>query len=186
MPYEQDSRQREKKFFFNFKFILFCYHIKPFKYIKQIASVDKYMKKNKKETLSGLCNYLGQQEEVIFAYIFGSFIKKVNFRDIDVSIFMRPEPDLIRLGTLQSGISSFTGMQCDLILLNDLHKKNPALAYEIVTQGEVLINKKPEIQLQFKEDVFLHYFDTAYLRKGMENAFARRLETGKFGLRNYE
>ena len=144
------------------------------------------MKKNKKETLSGLCNYLGQQEEVIFAYIFGSFIKKEYFRDIDIGIFMRPAPDLIRLGTLQSGISSFTGLQCDLILLNDLYKKSPAFAYEIVTQGEVLINKKPEIQLQFKKEVFLFYFDTAYLRREMDSAFARRLETGKFGLRNYE
>lgn len=143
-------------------------------------------KKNKKNIRPAIREYLMQQEEVVFAWLFGSFVNNKTWRDIDVAIYTRNKPELIRLGTMQTELSGLTGHEVDLIHLNNLAKKNPAFAYEIVTRGELLFSDDPQLHRQYKQNVLLYYFDTAYLRERVDQAFTGRLESKKFGQRNYE
>lgn len=140
---------------------------------------------SKEATISEIKKYLARQDDVVFAYVFGSFVKRKAFRDIDIAIYINSEIDLLRLGSIQSELTELTGENIDLVLLNGLPGKNPAFAHEIVTHGELLFTTHQEKFVHYKRKALLFFFDTARLREGVQGAFAKRLESGKFGHRNY-
>ncbi len=140
-------------------------------------------KENIKHTLK---QYLLQQGEVMFAYLFGSFVQGKQYRDIDIAIYTESKPELIRLGIIQAELSQRTRVDTDLTCLNNLPAKNPSLAYDIVTHGMLLFSKNSEKHTSYKKKALMYYFDTAPLRKDIEQAFSNRLASDKFGARNYE
>lgn len=134
---------------------------------------------------STLKKYFSGQEEVVFSYLFGSFVNGDDYRDVDLGIYTE-QVELLGLGTMHSEISDLINCEFDLIFLNDIPRKNPVLAYEVVTKGELLTNREPKIHTRYKREALLFYFDTAYLRNKVDNAFKKRLKENKFGSRNYE
>lgn len=143
-------------------------------------------KKSQKTVRTAVKKYLSEKKRVSFAYLFGSFAKNDVYRDIDVAIFFKSKPDLLKLGEIQAELQSLIPeTPVDMLLLNDLINKKPVLAQQVITKGALLINNDPENHGQFKEKTMQVYFDTAYLRKLMDEAFANRLEKGEFGARNY-
>jgi len=141
---------------------------------------------NKQKLKSQINQYLSGEKEVLFAYVFGSFIRDAAYRDIDIAVYMKPFPDLVRLGRMQAELSGLTGKETDLVLLNKLPNKNPSFAHNIVSRGELLLNRNPKQHTGYKHRVLLMYFDTAPLREKVDRAFEKRVESGKFGQRNYE
>jgi len=141
---------------------------------------------DKSDVKSSIRNYLFQQKNVIFALIYGSFITEKAFRDIDIAIFTGSDRNLLRLGKMKAELSKLTQTETDLIYLNNLYSKDPAFAYEVVKKGELIVNKRPEIFINFKKRVLLNYIDTQKLREMMDQAYLRRLHSKKFGQRNYE
>jgi predicted nucleotidyltransferase len=139
----------------------------------------------KEKLKNQLRDHLEKQDNIIFAYIFGSFVQKEHFRDIDTALFFESEPGLLALGRLQVELEQVCKENVDLVILNGLYTKKPAFSHEIVTKGELLFSRTPEIQLNYKRDAMLRYFDTKRLRQMMDKAFQKRLETGQFGQRNY-
>ncbi|WP_441000648.1 type VII toxin-antitoxin system MntA family adenylyltransferase antitoxin [Fodinibius sp. SL11] len=133
-----------------------------------------------------IIDFFTPKEEVIFVYLFGSVTNKETFRDIDIAIYMDAMPNLIRQGKHQTALDNLFDYKVDLVILNELPQKNPAFAHEIVTKGELLLNKNPGIHTQYKSKVLQYYFDTAYLRDQFGNAFRQRVQDNKFGERNYE
>lgn len=129
---------------------------------------------------------LDRQEQVVFAYLFGSFVAKDVYRDIDIGIYMEPYPDLIDLGKIQAALEKKLDAEVDVVLLNNIPDKKPSFGFEVVSKGELIINRNPELHERYKERVLHHYFDTAYLREQTEQAFSKRMKAGKFGQRNYE
>ncbi len=140
---------------------------------------------NKQSLKSTIKRALSERNDVIFAYVFGSFVKSDQFRDIDIAVFTRIEPDLLQIGELQAKLEAETKMAVDLTELNGLFKKSPLFAFKIVTEGELLLNNNVQQHDDYKTKVLLRYYDTAPLREKMNNAFKKRLEKGKFGERNY-
>jgi predicted nucleotidyltransferase len=127
-----------------------------------------------------------KKEDVFFVYLFGSFISKQKFRDIDIAIYMESIPDIIGRGKLQVALDNLLNLKNDLVLLNKLPSKNPAFAYEITTKGELLVCRDNNLHTQYKSRVLQYYFDTAYLPKQFNEAFKTRIISDKFGERNYE
>ncbi len=140
---------------------------------------------NKTNIISKIKDLLANQEDVVFAYLFGSFIAKKNFRDIDIGIYTHGDIGLLRLGELQTELVKAINHKNDLVHLNYLHKQNPALAHEIVSKGLLILNNNSALQKKFKEKVLLAYFDNAALRAQMESAFRKRISEKKIGVRNY-
>lgn len=132
-----------------------------------------------------ISEYLLKQEDIVFAYLFGSFSDRETFRDIDVAVYTRGELELLRLGRLQSELSGLVGVETDILVLNNLFRTDPAFVYEVVTSGEVLFSCDDERHTTFKKDVFLRYFDTQSLRESVDKAFDKRLNSNRFGQRNY-
>ncbi len=48
----------------------------------------KLISMNKDDILKNIKKFLDTKEEILFAYIFGSFVEKNNFNDIDIAIFI--------------------------------------------------------------------------------------------------
>ena len=64
---------------------------------------------NKEAVIEKIRDYLGHQDEMIFALLFGSFIKGKAFRDIDIAVYAEKEFDLLRLGIMQAELTERTG-----------------------------------------------------------------------------
>lgn len=138
--------------------------------------------KNRIESM--LKRYLEQQQNIIFVYLFGSFVEKGTFRDIDIGIYSK-SAKLTELGRMHADLAKKTKMEVDITYLNGLPSKHPVLAHQIICNGKLLLCNDNERQTDYKRRSFLHYFDTAPLRKQIKNAFDKRLHNKKFGARNY-
>jgi predicted nucleotidyltransferase len=140
---------------------------------------------DKKDLIKKIQRYFDDHREVIFGYIFGSFIKSDVYRDIDIAIYTKPEVNLLHRGLMQAEITALCKKDVDLILLNKLPDKNPSLAFEIVSHGKRIKNQYPPEHTEYKRKALIRYFDTAGLRKQLSEAFTRRLENDQFVRRNY-
>ena len=40
-----------------------------------------------------LCDLLKQSPEIVFAYLYGSFVEGLDYHDIDVGVFLQPVPE---------------------------------------------------------------------------------------------
>ena len=134
-----------------------------------------------------ITNYLKQYDDIEFALIFGSFASgKVGSKsDLDLAIFSKESLDLLLLGKMIVDLEKITEFKIDLLELKDIYKKNPLLAYQIVTNCKLLFSKDENIFSEFKRKSFLSYFDTEKLRKSVNSAFYKRISSKKFGKRNY-
>ncbi len=139
---------------------------------------------DKKAIISSIRQYLEQQEDILFAYLYGSFLNQNRYRDIDLAVYSK-KPELMRLGSMRTELMKRINTEIDLTYLNGLAGTNPLFGYQIVTGGELVCNKVPQKHDEFKTRVLLTYFDTAPLRKSMDKAFLNRLRSNNFGERDY-
>ncbi|RKY01129.1 nucleotidyltransferase domain-containing protein [Candidatus Poribacteria bacterium] len=126
---------------------------------------------------------LEAKDFIEFALIFGSFAKgrETPLSDVDVGVYLSRPVDLLTLGQLATELEKITGRTVDLLILNDLPLKGPAMAYQIVSSGEIVACKDPSAYVRFKTETILRYLDTIYLRKTVNRAFLERLKSDKFG-----
>lgn len=142
-----------------------------------------------KESIIENINLTLQKSRIDFAYLFGSFAGSTQYRDIDLGVYAEPPLQLMELGGLQTqltnAVSAIVNCTIDLIQLNGIPDKNPEFAYRVVTQGKLIINRRPDLHTRYKRTAFLYYFDTEYLRTRMNRSFEHRLKSGRFGARDY-
>lgn len=138
----------------------------------------------KKSIIAAIRDYFVKQEDILFAYVFGSFLKDGRYRDIDLAVYSR-KPNLMELGSIRTDLVKLTQIEIDLTYLNDLPRKNPTFGYKVVTKGKLFYNDAPEVHDEYKVKTFLRYFDTARLRDDMNSAFKNRLRSNNFGERDY-
>lgn len=139
---------------------------------------------NKKLIIAAIRDYFVKQEDILFAYVFGSFLKDGRYRDIDLAVYSR-KPDLMKLGSMRTDLVALTIKEIDLIYWNDLPRKNPTFGYKVVTKRKLFSNDTPEVHDEYKVKIFLSYFDTVRLRDDMNSAFKNRLRSNNFGERDY-
>ena len=84
-----------------------------------LRSIDKVSKKAVKEAIREM---LKKHEEILFAYLHGSFVKKDAFRDIDVAIYLERMPASVLEYELQ--------METEL-----------TFKYNVIKDGIVLLSK---------------------------------------------
>jgi len=130
---------------------------------------------------------LQRSDFILFAVLFGSVAedRSNDISDIDVAIYPDNDLTLQDVGFITANLEKITQKKIDLLILNDLYKTKPVLAYEVISKGDVIFCKDLRILTDFKTNVFISYFDNKPLRDMMDKAFRRRLEGGHFGERNY-
>jgi predicted nucleotidyltransferase len=121
---------------------------------------------------------------VVFGLLFGSMAKN-NLRygsDIDIAIYFNNAPTLYETGNLNLRIEEVINYKLDLVELNNLDKTNPVLAYSVISDGIVIINKDEKIFNEYKKSVLMRYLDFKPTNDLINTAFNKRLSNNQFAV----
>ncbi|MFN3739603.1 MAG: nucleotidyltransferase domain-containing protein [Thermodesulfovibrionales bacterium] len=118
------------------------------------------------EIIQKVSTCLQKRQEVIFAYLFGSFIdpEMPGFRDIDVGIFIKPYSSN-RAIELEIELSEEIGKAIkrsypvDVVVINEL---NPLFARKVIT-GKFLFTKNEDLWIDFVVNTSMKADDMAPL-----------------------
>ena len=124
----------------------------------------------KPEVLDLIRDVLIREEKLIFAYVYGSFVKEQTFRDIDIGIYVKaPEENPFVISSdLKTELSryarnenlDFTADQFDLRIIN--HAPFTFLN-RVFKEGILLVDHDPELRTDVVEYVSLKYRECAGL-----------------------
>ena len=110
---------------------------------------------------------LQNREEIIFAYLYGSFAEGLPFRDIDIAVYVKEEvvsrDEAFNYGLeLSSLVEAETKIgPLDIRVINYA----PAGLKYYVTRGRMLFSKDEEKRYDFIEETWKRYFDLMPKRK---------------------
>ena len=116
-----------------------------------ISKKDKIIKKIK--------NLVQNQDEIIFAYIFGSFIEEENFHDIDVAIYINENKTSSKSTfyeiELSNQIENITSIPIDIIRLNSALD---AIVYR-ASKGLLIKNTNDNLRVNYITTCWKKYWD---------------------------
>lgn len=139
-----------------------------------------------KDLLDKLKEFFENLKFIDFALIFGSYAKgkTLPISDIDLAIHTSTNLELLEIGELVAQLEKLTQKEVDLVILNELYKKDPPLAYNIVNDGVLIFCKNQEKFINFKTNCLIYFFDHQPLYEMMNKALIKRIKENKFGKRN--
>ena len=118
---------------------------------------------NIEELLPKAFDYLRSDEDILFAYLFGSLARKKAgpLSDVDIAVYCRegsslPEKKLKILGDL---VNILKTDEIDLVVLN---RAPLALRMKILENKRVIVDKAPLIRHRYESLTMRQYFDFSY------------------------
>nr|WP_157868160.1 nucleotidyltransferase domain-containing protein [Pyrococcus abyssi] len=115
-------------------------------------------KERKKEIISKLRKALVKKDEVLFAYLHGSFLDDGPFRDIDVAVYVVKTVGRFYEMELEEELSRLVGFPVDVRILNDA----PVTFRFRAIGGELLFSKDEKRRCMFEEITMAEYHDQLY------------------------
>jgi predicted nucleotidyltransferase len=107
---------------------------------------------------------LKKKNDVLFAYIFGSFAQSDLFSDIDIAIFTDEKSSKESLDYefhLEEEIRSCIKFPVDIRRINSAPL---SFAYRVIKEGILVVDKDPSKRTAFEGLVFKKYLDFAFYR----------------------
>lgn len=125
---------------------------------------------------------LKEDEDIIFAYIFGGYGKgKINpLSDFDIALFLKENLDFFdKKISLNSLITSILKTdEVDIVILNNA----PCLfVMNILKSGKLLFSKDERKRIDFVVKNMKEYFDFQYYLKRFKDSMIKRIKEGKYG-----
>jgi len=138
----------------------------------------------KQITQNKISEILKEQDNILFACLFGSEAKKkIRYgSDIDIAVYFNKKPTILELGELVNNLGRVTERKVDLVNLNNLDKTNPCLAHSILSDCIILILNDEIIFKKFKSSVILQYLDFKFASDMFNSAFNKRLSSNQFAV----
>lgn len=116
---------------------------------------------------------LMDRDDVIFAYLHGSFLNMSNFGDIDLAVYLKgvQEGDYLRHESdLEDFLKKSVHYPLDIKVLNNTP---PSFRYSVIKNGLRLVDKEENCRVDFETMTLKQYFDFLPFRK---NYFKEALE----------
>jgi len=112
--------------------------------------------------ISDLKEYLSTDDNVLFAFLFGSHAggKQKKRSDIDVAVYFNNPPGGLDLFSLINTLSDMCVADIDLIVLNSA---SPFLRHQVMKYGVALTIKDQHIYRQFRECVISGYDEYKFI-----------------------
>ena len=115
------------------------------------------------QTVDALIQGLNTVPEVSFAYLFGSFVSKESFRDIDIALHLQYPARLtyrqfqmaMKIGRLLEK-SLPIRHEVDVRLLNEAP---PQFQYEVIRTGVLIFSHHPQRQIEYEAKLMSQYLD---------------------------
>jgi len=122
---------------------------------------------NRIEIQDSIKQLLERKNEIVFAYLFGSFVEEGSYNDIDVAIYIDPKKYKKILASkiaydikLALEIEKETKNTVDLIIINNAPDH---LIYSI-SAGLLIVNRHDDFRVDFITQSWARYFDFKYQR----------------------
>lgn len=125
-------------------------------------------------------NILIGYENIVFAYIFGSYAQKVirTDSDIDIAIYLEKELAVETYLEIKADLTEACKREIDLIILNDA---TPLLKYEIYKNSISLFSRDKAIETSYKVKTLFEYNDMKkYLDLYYDRTINRLKDEAKF------
>lgn len=139
----------------------------------------------KQTIIEKIKSYLYSRDEVVTAYIFGSYtIEKVSsMSDIDIAVLLRDSVDSkeyghIKLTITNDLIEQISFDRIDIVLLDIA---SPLLSHEVLKKGMLLFSKDETMRIQYTANAIIRYLDTIYLRSVQDRILHEKIRSGNFG-----
>lgn len=131
-----------------------------------------------------IAELLKSDQNIKFAYIFGSFAKEKNRfgSDLDIAVLFEQEPDLLSIGHLIAQLEEVIDFNVDLVSLNNLFNKNPKLAYTVIADGILLFCTDHKLLSQYKKITYLKYLDFKPMIDLFTSKLNERVSNKKFAV----
>lgn len=123
---------------------------------------------------------LSQYDFITNVLIFGSYAtdKQNSMSDIDIAMQTNKDIDIFELGEIISNLESALALKTDLVILNDLYKKSPLLAYNIYQSHKAVYINDTGAYNNFKENALHYYLDFQHVIEEQNKAFLERVKNG--------
>jgi predicted nucleotidyltransferase len=133
---------------------------------------------------SSLAEYFSKSNEVVAAYVFGSYAENIARpdSDIDVAIIMEPvSRDTLeyRLAVMED-IKRLTGLDADVIVLNEAPIM---LQFQIIQKGKVVFERDADRRAVFVMSVAGRYYDYKRYFDYHARHLAEKIKEGGLGVR---
>ncbi len=113
-----------------------------------------------------LSDMLSRFPSLRIAYVYGSFLTRDDFRDIDIALLVegQPDGDFIQRYAAEAGDRLEEALEfrheCDVKLLNDL----PVwLRFEIISTGMLLYVRDDDDRIDYETQVLVEYQDVKFM-----------------------
>jgi len=118
-----------------------------------------------------------------FALLFGSFVKGMQhaMSDIDVAIYTNRPIDIFEQGEVIAHLEDLCERRIDLVIVNNLTKTDAKLAFNIVSNHQLLFYRHYIDYVTFKEETYRYYFDQKPMFDMFDQALQQRLTDGTYG-----
>lgn len=106
-----------------------------------------------------LAQSLARDKNILFAYIYGSFLTRRDARDIDIAVYVKGSGDF---WTLTQEIACHLEKELDFRCKIDAHPLNgamPSFAFEVMRSGQVLFERKTDHRLNWEAHTLSRYQD---------------------------
>lgn len=136
---------------------------------------------DKTEVTAKLTKFLEAKEEILSAYIFGSFVSSDLFHDIDIAVFLKENSGYKDLSKFPYGYESNLLPELNLLLRTDkidlvvLNGASPLLTMRIINRGMRLFDKDKYIRIEFENRSRSEYYDLEPLRRIQDQYLKRKL-----------
>lgn len=126
----------------------------------------------KEETLSRITGFLNNREDILLAFVFGSFLegRLTGESDIDIAILFKERPDLSQLSEIMEGISRITGLETDIVVLNNA---SPIIKMQVLKKGRVIKKVDDFVYNELFSRTIKEYDDLKRIRKEQEKNILR-------------
>ena len=113
-----------------------------------------------------------EYENIIFAYIFGSYVQeKIRIdSDIDIAIYLEKKIDAGTYLEIKMSLTEACKREIDLIILNDT---TPLLKYEIYKNNILLFTRDKAIETSYKVKTLFEYND---IKKYLDLSYDRTID----------
>jgi predicted nucleotidyltransferase len=124
------------------------------------------------EIIRSLKPFFEKKQEVLLAFLFGSFAgrRPRPSSDVDIGILFGAVPNWYRIHDLAEVLSSLLRKEIDLVVLNDA---SPVLKMQVLKKGLLLYARNKKQLHQFFVETVNQYDDLKRIRKNCEDRILR-------------
>ncbi|AJC71447.1 nucleotidyltransferase [Thermococcus guaymasensis DSM 11113] len=115
-------------------------------------------REEKEKIIELLRGYLLKSEEVVFAYLHGSFTEDRPFRDIDIAVYVKGSVSPFCEEELEDELSRLIGLPVDVRILNSA----PVTFRFRAIGGLLLFSRDEKARCDFEERTMREYHDYSY------------------------